>query len=125
MGWQDNDGNPWGGRKSPDLKEAIEKIKKAIPFKIPFGGKFGLIPVIVVVLLILWLASGIYFVAPDEVGVVKRFGKAVRTTTPGPHYHAPAPVNSYEAEGDAGAENRNRVQDHRRQTARKIQSGNK
>ncbi|MBW2651277.1 MAG: FtsH protease activity modulator HflK [Deltaproteobacteria bacterium] len=94
MGWQDNDGNPWGGQKPPDFKEAVERIKKAIPFKIPFGGKYGLVPVIVVVLLILWLASGIYFVAPDEVGVVKRFGKAVRTTTPGPHYHAPAPVET-------------------------------
>ncbi|MBW2673994.1 MAG: FtsH protease activity modulator HflK [Deltaproteobacteria bacterium] len=94
MAWQDDDGSPWGNKQPPDLKEAIEKIKKAIPFKIPFGGKYGLIPVIVVVLLILWLASGIYFVAPDEVGVVKRFGKAVRTTTPGPHYHAPAPIET-------------------------------
>ena len=94
MAWQDNDGNPWGNKQPPDLKEAVEKIKNAIPFKIPFGGKYGLIPVIVVVLLILWLASGIYFVAPDEVGVVKRFGKAVRTTTPGPHYHVPAPVET-------------------------------
>jgi len=33
MGWQDNDGNPWGGQKPPDLKEAIEKIKKAIPLQ--------------------------------------------------------------------------------------------
>jgi len=94
MAWQDDDGNPWGNRQPPDLKAAVEKIKKAIPFKIPFGGKYGLIPVIVVVLLVLWLASGIYFVAPDEVGVVKRFGKAVRSTTPGPHYHIPAPVET-------------------------------
>ncbi len=94
MAWQDDDGSPWGNKQPPDLKEAIEKIKKAIPFKIPFGGKYGLIPVIVVVLLVLWLASGIYFVAPDEVGVVKRFGKAVRTTTPGPHYRIPVPVET-------------------------------
>jgi len=94
MGWQDNDKNPWGGQKPPDLKEAIEKIKKSIPFKIPFGGKYGLVPIIVVVLLILWLASGIYFVAPDEAGVVKRFGEAVRSTTPGPHYHIPVPVET-------------------------------
>jgi membrane protease subunit HflK len=94
MAWQDDDGNPWGNRQPPDLKEAVEKIKKAIPFKIPLGGKYGLIPVIVVILLILWLASGIYFVAPDEVGVVKRFGKAVRSTTPGPHYRIPSPVET-------------------------------
>ena len=94
MAWQDDDGNPWGNQQPPDLKEAIEKFKKSFPFKVPFGGKFGLIPVIVVALLIFWLASGIYFVAPDEVGVVKRFGKAVRTTTPGPHYHAPMPMET-------------------------------
>ena len=94
MAWQDNDGNPWGNKQPPDLKEAIEKIKRAIPFKIPFGGKYGLIPIIVVVLLIVWLGSGIYFVAPDEVGVVKRFGKAVRSTTPGPHYRIPAPIET-------------------------------
>jgi membrane protease subunit HflK len=94
MAWQDNDGSPWGRQQPPDLKEAVEKIKKAIPFKLPFGGKFGMIPLIVVVVLILWLASGIYFVAPDEVGVVKRFGKAVRTTTPGPHYHIPMPIET-------------------------------
>ena len=94
MAWQDNDGNPWGNKQPPDLKEAVERIKKAIPFKIPFGGKYGLIPIIVVVLLLVWLGSGIYFVAPDEVGVVKRFGKAVRSTTPGPHYHMPAPIET-------------------------------
>ncbi len=94
MAWKDNEGNPWGNRQSPDLKEAVEKIKKSIPFKIPFGGKYGLIPVILVVLVVLWLASGIYFVAPDEAGVVKRFGRVVRTTTPGPHYHAPMPVET-------------------------------
>ncbi len=94
MAWQDDDGNPWGNQQPPDLKEAIEKFKKSFPFKVPFGGKFGLIPVIVVALLIFWLVSGIYFVAPDEVGVVKRFGKAVRTTTPGPHYHAPMPIET-------------------------------
>lgn len=94
MAWKDNEGNPWGNRQSPDLKEAVEKIKKSIPFKIPFGGKYGLIPVILVALVLLWLASGIYFVAPDEAGVVKRFGRVVRTTTPGPHYHAPMPVET-------------------------------
>lgn len=94
MAWQDNEGNPWGNKQPPDLREALEKIKKAIPFKIPFGGKYGLIPIIVVVLLLVWLGSGIYFVAPDEVGVVKRFGKAVRSTTPGPHYRIPAPIET-------------------------------
>jgi membrane protease subunit HflK len=94
MAWHDNEGSPWGSKQPPDLKDAIDRIKKAIPFKIPFGERYGLIPVIVTIILILWLTSGIYFVAPDETGVVKRFGKAVRSTTPGPHYHLPAPIET-------------------------------
>jgi len=47
---------------------------------------------IVPILLLLWLLSGIYIVGPDEQGVVRRFGKAVRTTEPGPHYRLPSPI---------------------------------
>ncbi|MBN2570241.1 MAG: FtsH protease activity modulator HflK [Deltaproteobacteria bacterium] len=93
MAWDGNEGNPWGKDQPPDLKALFEKFKKSIPFSnVPFLKKFKLIPIVVIIALILWIISGIYFVAPDEVGVVKRFGKAVRTTTPGPHYHIPAPV---------------------------------
>jgi membrane protease subunit HflK len=94
MAWQDDEGSPWGNKQPPDLKEIVDKIKKALPFKIPFGEKHGLIPVIIGVIIIFWLASGIFFVAPDEAGVVKRFGKAVRSTTPGPHYHLPSPIET-------------------------------
>jgi len=44
------------------------------------------------IVLVLWLLSGIYIVSPDEQGVVRRFGKAVRITEPGPHYHLPRPI---------------------------------
>ena len=47
---------------------------------------------IATVLLVLWFLSGIYIVRPDEQGVVRRFGKAVRTTEPGPHYSLPRPI---------------------------------
>jgi len=43
-------------------------------------------------LILLWLLSGIYIVSPDEQGVVRRFGKAVRVTEAGPHYHLPGPI---------------------------------
>ncbi len=63
------------------------------PIRSPFGPEFKfnlawlkwIIPVVVVA----WLLSGIYIVRPDEQGVVRRFGKAVRVTEPGPHYHLP------------------------------------
>ena len=62
----------------------------------PFGPNFRfdwhwlkwLIPAVVV----LWFSSGIYIVRPGERGVVRRFGKAVRVTQPGPHYHLPGPI---------------------------------
>jgi len=44
------------------------------------------------VLLILWLLTGIYIIGPDEQGVVRRFGKVVRITEPGPHYRLPTPI---------------------------------
>ncbi len=47
---------------------------------------------VVGVLLLLWGASGIYIVAPDEQGIVLRFGRVVRESGPGPGYHLPWPV---------------------------------
>jgi len=44
------------------------------------------------VLLVLWLATGIYIVQPGEQAVVRRFGKVSRTTGPGPHFHIPPPI---------------------------------
>jgi membrane protease subunit HflK len=56
-------------------KQWIPRLKWAVP-----------------ILLILWLLSGIYIVGPDEQGVVRRFGKVVRITEPGPHYRLPRPI---------------------------------
>ena len=49
-------------------------------------------------LLLLWLASGIYVVQPDEQAVVFRFGKSVGQSGPGLHYHLPTPVEKVEIE---------------------------
>ncbi len=63
-------------------------------FKVPqFGGGHSLIAILVIVLLV-WLASGIYIVNPDEEGVVLRFGKYNRSTGPGPHYALPIPIET-------------------------------
>lgn len=50
--------------------------------------------ILLAVFVLLWLATGIYIVGPDEKGVVLRFGKWVATTDPGPHYHLPAPIET-------------------------------
>lgn len=56
------------------------------------GNEKRAIPLILLVLLLLWGASGIYRVNPDELGVVMRFGKYHRTSTPGLNYHLPSPI---------------------------------
>jgi len=57
-------------------------------FKFNLAWLKWIIPAAVVV----WLLSGIYIVRPDEQGVVRRFGKAIRVTQPGPNYHLPQPI---------------------------------
>ncbi len=86
---QDKRQRPFGS--GPDFKNMGEEFKRItnFNFRVPGGGK-----VVIVVLALLWLASGIFIVEPDEVGVVKRFGAYDRTTGPGPHYHIPFPVES-------------------------------
>ncbi len=77
-----------GAPKPPNMDDFNSTIKKIRGTGVP-GGKF-----IVIGIILLWFLSGIYIVEPDEVGVVTRFGKYVTTTTPGPHYHLPVPIES-------------------------------
>ena len=44
------------------------------------------------IVVVLWLASGIYTVVPAEVGVVRQFGRFVAQTAPGLNYHLPWPI---------------------------------
>jgi len=73
----------------PDLKNLGDGLKRMGNIRIPGGWKW-----IVAIIVLFWLASGIYTVDPGEVGVVQRFGAYDRTTGPGPHYHIPFPVES-------------------------------
>jgi membrane protease subunit HflK len=57
------------------------------------GGGLG---IIVVLVLLIWAASGIYIVDASERGVVLRFGRFLEATMPGPHWHIPWPVESVE-----------------------------
>jgi membrane protease subunit HflK len=43
-------------------------------------------------LIVLWLATGIYIVGPDEVGVVRTFGKFTRVVQSGLNWKFPAPI---------------------------------
>ena len=48
----------------------------------------------IVVIVVIYLLSGIYTIGPSEVGLVKRFGSYVSTVSPGMHYHLPSPIES-------------------------------
>ena len=48
----------------------------------------------IVVIVVIYLLSGIYTVGPSEVGLVKQFGRYVSTAGPGMHYHLPSPIQS-------------------------------
>jgi membrane protease subunit HflK len=78
----------WDTERPPSVKETIDRLKSKFNLKLP--GIF----VIIIIIVVIWILSGIYTVAPNEVGVIKRFGKFVYTTTPGVHYHFPYPIES-------------------------------
>jgi len=69
--WEDRE----GGGPFPNIQFEWKWLKLIIP-----------------TLVVLWFLSGIYIVRPDEQGVVRQFGKAVRVTQPGPHYRFPRPI---------------------------------
>lgn len=74
-----------------ELREVVEAFRKR--FGGGGGGTGGLSPwPIVAVVLLVWFASGIFIVGPDERGIVLRFGKVVREVGPGPGYHLPWPI---------------------------------
>ncbi len=97
--------NPWGrggggfgGNRPPDLEELLRKSQDRFRRILPggvFGSGRGLLLVILAVLII-WFAFGIYRVQPEEQGVELVFGKWRETTPPGLHYNWPAPIGHVE-----------------------------
>lgn len=84
MAWEPKD--PWGGSGKDPLDEALRKAQDSIKNLVP-GKGFKSIIVIVIGVLALWQA--VFIVAPDEQGLVKRFGDIVRVVEPGPHFKMP------------------------------------
>jgi membrane protease subunit HflK len=91
--WGPGGNNPWGGKKSNihDIEDSIKKAKEKFgKFKLGSPKNFS---ILLIVVLILWLASGFYRVEPDEQGIELLFGKWNQTTTqPGLHYFFPTPI---------------------------------
>ena len=103
----------WGKRGNdgpPDLDELWRRLNQRLnslfggkgggggntppgPSARQFGGGIGLLVILVA---IIWLASGFYIVDAAQRGVVLRFGKFNAITEPGPRWHLPWPVESAE-----------------------------
>ena len=93
--WGGGSGGGGGGPQAPDFEDMLrkgqDKFKRLVPSGM--GGGWTILLVLIAISL-LWVASGIYRVQPDEQGVVLRFGKFVEKTEPGLHYHLPSPIES-------------------------------
>ena len=68
--------------KPEDLFKKVPNVNKAF---FPVAGFLIILGII---------ATSFYMVGPDEVGVVRRFGKYVRTTDPGLHFKLPFGVET-------------------------------
>jgi membrane protease subunit HflK len=74
-----------------DTSDKISNITEKLS-TIKFGK--GIIKLVGLLIVVLYLATGIYIVQPDEQGVIRRFGKFARIDSPGLHYHLPYPFES-------------------------------
>ena len=113
MGWNEppggnRDRDPWGGRDKkegpPDLDEIVRKMQQGL------GGLFGKKPpsspgggssitaaawlIIILVLLIFCAFDMVYFVDPQERGVVQRFGSYQTTWLEGLNIRLPRPIET-------------------------------
>jgi len=103
----------WGKNNSggpPDLEEVVRNLNRKVESLFGrFGGGSGnktgggtgggfniSLGLIVLIVALIWLASGFYIVDASQRGVVLRFGKLIETTEPGPRWHLPYPVESVE-----------------------------
>ena len=115
MAWNDpgRNRNPWGNRPdrgAADLDEALRNLQQKLAGM--FGGQggggagggdggggdatmrgFGA-GTVVLVLVAIWAATGLYKVDAAERAVVTRFGQYVATTEPGLRWHMPWPIET-------------------------------
>ena len=121
-GWgnrPDPGGNRGGNQGPPDLEELWRDVNKRLAGILGRkggnggnGGGFGSggeerpplnmrqfgggIVMLVVLVMVMWLASGLYIVDEGQRGVVLRFGSFNRITTSGPNMRLPWPIESHE-----------------------------
>ena len=111
MPWSNQDGprgpggqNPWGspgpwgsgggGNTPPNLEDFLRKSQQRLQSAMPGGfGAKGLI-VFLLAGVLLWLLSGFYIVATNQVGLNLVFGRFTGKTNEGLNYNLPYPIGS-------------------------------
>ena len=99
--WGSGPMGPWGsgpqssGPRPPDLEDLLRRGQDRLQQILP-GGHFSGLGIAIVLLgaLAIWGLSGFFRVQSEELGVVLRFGKHVRTVQPGLNYHLPYPIET-------------------------------
>jgi membrane protease subunit HflK len=89
---------PWGGPPHPpgppNIDDLLRRLRDAL-HRLLVGGPRAL-ALSAIILVAVWLATGIYRVQPDELGLVMRFGAYTGSTPPGLNWHIPWPIESVE-----------------------------
>jgi modulator of FtsH protease HflK len=109
MAWKNQGGGPWGsgpkgpwgtgpqpaGPRPPDLEDFLRSAQDRLQQFLP-GGYFSGLGIVLALLavIVIWAMSGLFRVQSEELGVVLRFGKHVRTVGPGLSYHLPYPIET-------------------------------
>ena len=84
-----------GGREEYDIsfQEFLDNLKKNVPFlnKLPSGNR-SIIIIGLIILFVIWAASGIYTVGPDQQAATRMFGKFQSIQGNGLHWWWPSPI---------------------------------
>jgi len=98
MPWKNQGGGPWGsgpkgpwgsgpqsvGPRPPDLEDLLRRGQDRLQQMLPGGYFSGMgIAIILLIALVIWGLSGFFRVQSEELGVILRFGKHVKTVQPG------------------------------------------
>jgi membrane protease subunit HflK len=110
MAWKNQGGGPWGsgpkgpwgsgpqptgGPRPPDLEDLLRRAQDRMQQFLPGGYFSGLgISLLLLAVIVIWGLTGFFRVQSEELGVVLRFGKHVRTVGPGLSYHLPYPIET-------------------------------
>jgi len=119
MAWNEpgNGKDPWdrgGGDEPIELDKIVQGWQRKLAGAFGGGrggGRGGAAPgsssayVLIVLLVVAWLATGLYRVDQAERGVVQRFGAFTEATLPGLHWHIPVPIEFVDIVNVAAVDN--------------------